>query len=145
GSADISSLNAPTVDADAEGVFNLLDMSPVLLHRGYGGTDSFVKAVKEDFAEIEGFASSQSPLMGKLHNINLTLRQILSLQELKSSGEPLSLVAGKEQVETIINELNRKIDHESFSRQILLSLIREVLRARNVDEAYFDMLEVRTN
>jgi hypothetical protein len=145
GEADINSLNLSASEAEPEGVLQILEDSPYLLHRGYKGTDAFVQAVKNDFAQTEVLATSYSPLLGKLSHVNLTLRQILCLCQIGTDGTTIPLVAAKEQTESIINELNRRIDHHSFSRQILLSLVREALKGRNVDQAYFDLLEIRTN
>jgi hypothetical protein len=144
GAADIVSLNTSASTLDIDAVLDLLDMSPVLLHRGYGGTEMFLKAVKADFSETEVLGTSHSPLLGKLRHINLTLRQILSIQQLTDGNRPVALVADREQTDSIVNDLIRKIDHDSFSRQILLSLIRETL-TNKVDEAYFDLLETRIN
>jgi hypothetical protein len=146
GKADIDSLSQSDPKADIEAaVIEMLDLSPYLLHRGYGGTDVFVKAVKKDFEQAETLATTADPFSGKLQHTNLTLRQILSLAQIGNNGKVTPLVAKKDQIEKIINQLNQKINNRSFSRQILLSLFREELKGRNLDAAYFDLLEIRTN
>jgi hypothetical protein len=145
GKADIDSLSQPDPKADVEAVIKMLEMSPFRLHRGYGGTESFLSAVKKDFEQAETLATTADPFSGKLQHSNLTLRQILSLAQIDPNGKATPLVANKRETETIINQLNQRINNRSFSRQILLSLFHEALAGRGLEEPYFDLLEIRTN
>jgi hypothetical protein len=146
GTADIATLSSQDTKTDIEPVVDLLELSPTLLHRGYIATESFVDAVQNDLVNTEVLGTTGNPLQGKLMRINLTLFQILSLAKITTTGnEPV--VANPEVVERIINGVKTKINHHSFSRQILLSLIREELKnnGRPAYEGYSDLLEVRTN
>jgi class 3 adenylate cyclase len=142
GDADVTSLLPNKVDEND--VIALLEMSPVSLHRGYPGTAAFIKAVENDLEKSEKIVS-YGYLDSKIRHINLTLFQLLSLQQINDRGRANNVVAKESEIEKIRSVVSQNKYHNSFSRQILLRLIMGCLKQHPLESHYGDLLELRIN
>jgi hypothetical protein len=128
-------------------VMDLLDMNPFLLHRGFVGTRRFVTAVKLDLEKSERMVVCGSVMGSKLSNLNLSIFQLLNLEEIPDGGSKRKRVfAGREKATKLIDRLQGGINHKSFSRQILMNIFSEVLGPVLDEKAGCrDLLETRVN
>jgi len=145
GADDIESLNPPVAAKNPERVIDLLDRSPFVLHRGYEGTGRFIEAVTRDFIERETMVVTSELTNSKLSNVNLTLFQILTLKQVSKDGAVKRIVASDAEMSRIQSELYQRIEQESFSRRILLDIIRKNLTDSRLDRFILDLLETRIN
>jgi hypothetical protein len=144
GLADVTSLSPGFDSADFdERVLDLIDSSPVLLHRGYRGTARFVEAVRKDLTRSETMVAYDHQL-SKLRRLNLTLFQILHLEHAMRDGRVVRTLATDDVFHQLIDELEVHLARASFSRQILLSVIQDHLgEALPTTSSYYRLLAAR--
>jgi hypothetical protein len=107
-------------------VVDLIDRSPVLLHRGYKGTAAYAEAVRNDLRRSELIVAYNHEL-STLRQRNPTLFQILHLERVTADQRVVRVLASDETIERLTQQLEIQFERSSFSRRILLSLIQEQL------------------
>jgi hypothetical protein len=142
--ADVTSLSRGSDPAGFdERVIELIDSSPVLLHRGYRGTARFVEAVRSDLSRSETMVAYDHQL-SKLRRLNLTLFQILHLEHATRNGKIVRTLATDDVFRQLTDQLEVYLARASFSRQILLSVIQEHLQeALPTTSSYYRLLAAR--
>ncbi|MBU1967551.1 hypothetical protein KKH50_04680 [Patescibacteria group bacterium] len=148
GDTDVNSLQPKDRDSKFKNkVIDLLELSPILLHRGYKGTRMFVNMVKKDFEKNEVIATYGYP-NSKIKNLNLTLYQILYLEEIDINKDRRckNVFGDGKKLGNVIENLESKINKDSFSRQILMELFMASLKETlSTDSFYYTLLQTRTN
>jgi class 3 adenylate cyclase len=144
GHADITSLSRPSdVSGFDERVVDLIDRSPVLLHRGYKGTAAFAEAVRRDLRRSEMIVAYNHELI-TLRQLNPTLFQILHLERVTADQNVIRVLASDETIERLTHQLEIQFERSSFSRQILLRLMQEHLGDRLPPRGgYYGLLAAR--
>lgn len=147
GEQDIDMLKARLEDdVYLDKVIDLLEMSPILLHRGYGGTERFVDLVRRDFEPTEKIATTYGLLSSKVRRLNLSLYQILHLQEIQETGKTKAVFGKRSELRGVIEKLENRINSKSFSRQILMGLFMKSLnRTLRYNDPYYNLIESRIN
>ena len=140
---DVRSLSEVDTDA-ADRTERFLSLSPFALIRGFSGADHFIRAAKRDLNPAEPISICEPYTASVLNQLTLTIRQLLDLTQLSTTGMPIRLAAEAADVAKLQAEVNRLANHNSFSRQILMAAIR---RATNLsdDDPLQEAFEERVN
>lgn len=127
GKRDVSSLSEVDSDA-ADRAERLLALSPFALIRGFSGADNFIRAARRDLQPGEPITIREPFSTSVVHQLGLTLRQLLDLTEFSANGDIHRLTADTVTVGRLQAEVNRLASHNSFSRQILMEAIRRATK-----------------
>ncbi len=148
GESDLESLNRPLEEGSSslERAIDLLDLSPVLLHRGFSGTAAFHEAVDRDLGPTEKLATFALPPR-KLLRVNLTLYQIAHLQRASHDGASLQpLLGDSSRIEDVLDQIQLHVQSRFFSRRILLDIFDQEFGAvLHHNSTLRSMLETRIN
>ena len=146
GKEDVNTLDGSNLEfnqSDPEEVVELLVKSPFSLHRGFSGTDTFRKYVKEDFAPMEKIVISIPSLQqSKLNRTNLTLFQLLTLSTIDSNGKKTSIINDNIS-ESIIDKILSESENRKFSRRIVLNVIKDKIGITEPFNGFYDKIEER--
>lgn len=135
GEIDVLSLEGPLQESDAlSRAIDLLESSPLHIKRGYSGTARFREAIRRDVRPSEEIISGARPVR-KLRTLNLSLYQLLTMSY-SSDGRLKRVVADKQTIEAFVDELDRLMEQQIISRQIILTALRghfgEILHRQQV-------------
>jgi hypothetical protein len=143
GEVDVRSLEGPLREPDALGrAIDLIESSPWRLRRGYSGTHHFRQAMRQDIRHGEEIVSGARPIQ-KLRTVNLTLYQLLTLSYV-SEGRVLRFIADLHMIEAFLEELDRLMQQQIISRQIILTALRDHFGAVLIEQdALLKLIEAR--
>jgi class 3 adenylate cyclase len=133
GGPDVASFQLPDPEHAIQRTIAFLEASPFALHRGYSSTTALTRAVKADLDVDERIVICEHYGSSRIHDLSLTLRQILQLTRIHPDGTQQPLLADGRAIDHLQDRIADLVAHESFSKQILLGLIADELK---IDEQH---------
>lgn len=125
---DIELLQSKLADKTyLERVVGILTRSPVRVHRGFVATDRFSEEIVRDLQTAEALATDSTLATSKLAKTNLTLFQLLHVRSSDEEGNSKEVYGSKAEITNAIDAVVANASKHSFSRQIILGLLREQL------------------
>lgn len=143
GEVDVRSLEGPLRESDAlDRAIDLIESSPWRLRRGRPGTHHFREAIRRDIRQGEEIVSGTRPIQ-KVGKVNLTLYQLLTLSYV-TEGRIRRFIADLHLIEAFLEELDRLMQQQIISRQIILTALREHFGAVLIEQdALLKLIEAR--
>lgn len=133
GAPDVASFQLPDPERAIQRTIAFLEGSPFALHRGYSSTTALTRAVKADLDVDERIVVCEQYGSSRIHDLSLSLRQILHLTRVHPDGTQQPLLADERAIGHLQDRIAHLVTHEPFSKQILLGLITDELK---IDEQH---------
>lgn len=143
GAGDVAGLSGHGDTAEA--VIDLTELSPYLAKRGFDGSASFLRLIREDL-RARDIISVREADTWTLAERDLTLWQLIRLERVNAQGQAAPVIANEAQFAELANVIDKNLERESFSRRILLSIIRSYLDSDNTAlDSYYQLMRNRVH